>query len=215
MNLENFPTSKTAKKMLGMVSQGFYDDSYVGKWIYQVMGAELDGMDAKVEDLPYQAYVDTATWGLRYWEQLYGLETDESLSYEERRARIHIAEASGQPINPERIRRVLELLTNRPCEIVERNSEYKFKVIIYQGEDEIKWKKLMAWLDKAKPAHLSYDFVIDITDKINLYVGSLVMERKKLSEDESPYTPVDPGEALMAESGLDLITESGLSFLTE
>ena len=39
-DLENFPTSESAKKMLGYVSDGFYDSSYVGKWLFQVMGIE-------------------------------------------------------------------------------------------------------------------------------------------------------------------------------
>ena len=36
-DLERFPTSESAKKMLSFVSDGFYDESYVGKWIFQVL----------------------------------------------------------------------------------------------------------------------------------------------------------------------------------
>lgn len=182
MDLEKFPTSSTAQKMLEMVSHGFYDDSYIGKWIYQVMGAELDVMGARVEDLPYQAYVDTATWGLRYWEQLYGIETDESLTYAERRAEIHAIEAVGMPINPERIRTTIERFTGRPVEVEEINSEYRFKVIIFQGENIVNWKRIAAWLDKAKPAHLSYGFTVDIRETTSLGVGIVIKETKMLSE---------------------------------
>ena len=185
MDLEKFPTSKTAQKMLGMVSQGFYDDSYVGKWIYQVMGAQLDIMDVSVEDLPYQAYVDTATWGLRYWEQAYGIETDESLTYEQRRAEIHARESTGAPINPERIRTTLEGITGRSWSIEEMNSEYRFKITVYQGEDAINWKRVIQWLDKVKPAHLSYGFGLDIQERSELAVGIVLKEAKFLSEDES------------------------------
>ena len=41
-DLEAFPTSESAVRMLSYVSQGFYDSSYVGKWLYQVMGMEYD-----------------------------------------------------------------------------------------------------------------------------------------------------------------------------
>ena len=74
MNLEQFPTSETAKKMLGYITgNGFYDNSYVGKWIFQVMGEEMDDARAIIDELPLQAFVETATWGLRYHEEKYGL----------------------------------------------------------------------------------------------------------------------------------------------
>ena len=42
-NIENFPTSETAKRMMTYITgNGFYDKSYVGKWIFQVMGLEWD-----------------------------------------------------------------------------------------------------------------------------------------------------------------------------
>ena len=37
-DLENFPVSESAKNMIASVSDGFYDNSYVGKWLYEVMG---------------------------------------------------------------------------------------------------------------------------------------------------------------------------------
>mgnify|MGYP001100743238 FL=1 len=67
-NLENFPTSNSARKMLGYVSDGFYDESYVGKWIYQVMGLEYDRALEMVKDLPAQFFPETATCGLMYHE---------------------------------------------------------------------------------------------------------------------------------------------------
>ena len=100
MDLENFPTSESARRMLSYVSNGFYDDSYVGKWIYQVMGARVDFLAEKVETLPYQAFVATATWGLRYWEILVGLPIREDLSDEERRRRILERLNNRHPDNP-------------------------------------------------------------------------------------------------------------------
>ena len=41
-DLEEFPTSESAKRQLSYVTKGFYDTSYIGKWIYQVMGLEYE-----------------------------------------------------------------------------------------------------------------------------------------------------------------------------
>ena len=42
MDLENFPTSESARRMMDRITKGFYEKSYVGKWIFQVMGMEWD-----------------------------------------------------------------------------------------------------------------------------------------------------------------------------
>lgn len=82
-DLERFPTSESAKKMLSFVSDGFYDESYVGKWIFQVMGIEYDKALEIAMDLPAQFFLETATWGLLYHEIKWGLPVRLNLSYEE------------------------------------------------------------------------------------------------------------------------------------
>lgn len=101
--LETFPDSPAAKRMLSYVTKGWYDKSYVGKWTYQVMGKEIDAVEQFYLELPYQFFVDTATWGLRYHEQKYGLPVREYLSYEERRALIRLKRDSRYPVTPYRI----------------------------------------------------------------------------------------------------------------
>lgn len=88
-DLENFPTSESAKKMLSYVSDGFYDNSYVGKWIYQVMGQEYDTAYEMVESLPDQLFPETATWGLMFHELKWGLPVKNDVSVEERRKLIY------------------------------------------------------------------------------------------------------------------------------
>lgn len=62
MNLENFPTSPAAKRMIKTVSP-IYDKSYVAKWIFQVMGLEIDEAWQFIEELRLQAFPETATVG--------------------------------------------------------------------------------------------------------------------------------------------------------
>lgn len=56
IDLEQFPTSPAAKRMLSYVTKGWYDNSYVGKWLYQVMGMEMDDAVELIQSLPYQAF---------------------------------------------------------------------------------------------------------------------------------------------------------------
>lgn len=68
-DLENFPVSESAKNMIASVSDGFYDNSYVGKWLYEVMGQEYDTAREIAEDILNQLFPETATWGLMYHER--------------------------------------------------------------------------------------------------------------------------------------------------
>lgn len=56
IDLERFPWSDSANRMLTYVTKGWYDKSYVGKWIYEVMGRELDLATVHIEELPSQAH---------------------------------------------------------------------------------------------------------------------------------------------------------------
>lgn len=107
MNLENFPTSDAANRMLSYVTKGWYDNSYIGKWTYQVMGLELDEARERFEEFPYQLFPETATWGLRYHEMKYGLDIREDLSVEERRALIIEKRDSKYSMTPYRMESIL------------------------------------------------------------------------------------------------------------
>lgn len=59
--LEHFPTSESARRQLRYITAGFYDSSYVGKWIFQVMGQEYDDARRIIQELPAQMFPETAT----------------------------------------------------------------------------------------------------------------------------------------------------------
>lgn len=55
--MKNWNYSRRARaplKMLSYVTPGFYDKSYVGKWMFQVMGLEYDKALKLAEELPEQ-----------------------------------------------------------------------------------------------------------------------------------------------------------------
>lgn len=100
IDLEKFPTNETAQRMLSYVTKGWYDKSYVGKWVFQVMGEELEPWLRFFESLPEQMFIETATWALRYHELKYGLTVREDLPVEERRKRILEVRDTHMPMSP-------------------------------------------------------------------------------------------------------------------
>lgn len=155
IDLEKFPTSPAAQRMMKTVSP-VYDKSYVGKWIFQVMGMEVDEAWKFFEELRLQAFPETATWGIVYWEQRYHIPPDDNLTTEERRQRVIVKRGKRSPMNPTRIEQFIRDVTGRQSEITERNEEYAFSVSILPGESEVDYSELIKTIRSVKPSHLSF-----------------------------------------------------------
>ncbi len=182
-DLENFPTSNSARKMLSYVSDGFYDESYVGKWIYQVVGLEYDKALEMVEDLPAQFFPETATWGLMYHEIKWGLPVRENLSFEERRKRIYQKRDYRAPMTPYRMEKSLEAATGFEVHIADIHDpgEYGFFPqypnvfkVFFLGEKTLNTKFASELLNQMKQSHT----VFIINDRVVL--GMLKDDLEKL-----------------------------------
>lgn len=165
MNLEHFPENETAQRMLGSVSNGFYDDSYVGKWLFQVMGTEMEDARRLVEELPYQAFPETATWGLCYHEIKWGLPVREDLSYEERRSLILEKKGMREPMPPYAMEQLLKNITDFKTYVadihdvspyVPKTSHPNVFDVILEGDGTPKVKKIRELLNRMKQSHTMY-----------------------------------------------------------
>lgn len=157
VNLENFPVSDSARKMLGSVTQGFYDNSYVAKWLYEVMGREMDDAGIKFSELLQQIFPETATWGILYHEQRYGILFNPALSLEERRANVIRFRDVRAPMNPAKLEQVISDITGAEVQVIEHYAKYTFLVSFVLDESE--WGKLDQVKETVcfmKPSHLSF-----------------------------------------------------------
>lgn len=171
MNLENFPTSPAAKRMMKTVSP-IYDKSYVAKWIFQVMGLEIDEAWQFIEELRLQAFPETATWGITYWEQRYNIPPDESLSIEERRQRVIIKRGKRSPMNPARIERIVRDVTGREDMVTEQNGEYTFYISILPGESTVGYQELIDTIKSVKPSHLAFKVLFETEVSMTIQVNN-------------------------------------------
>lgn len=180
IDLENFPTSSSALRMLDDVSTGFYENSYVGKWLYQVMGLEYDDAFRLAEALPDQFFPETATWGLRYHEEKWGLLVRESLDYEERRKLIYQKRDYRAPMTPYRMETYLRNATGFETHISDCHDPggdgYQpmhpniFRVV-FEGEGTLDVRKAKELIKKIKQSHTTFsifDKVADIMDNREL-----------------------------------------------
>jgi len=164
-DLENFPTSESAKKMLSYVSDGFYDKSYVGKWLFQVMGLEYDTALKIAEDLPAQFFPETATWGLMYHEIKWGLPVRLNLSYEDRRKLIYRKRDCRAPMTPYRMEEYLKKEIDFEVYVADCHDPGAFGNIAahpnifrvtFVGEGTLDIKNVREILKKIKQSHTTY-----------------------------------------------------------
>lgn len=179
-DLENFPTSESAKKMLSYVSDGFYDDSYVAKWLFQVMGLEYDTAREIAESLPDQMFPETATWGLMYHEIKWGLPVRQNLKFEERRQLIYQKRDFKAPMTPYRMETFLQNTTGFEVHVedIHDHSLYGFQPehpnifkATFIGEGTLDTKKALAMLLAIRQSHTTFimnDRVIIVVDNTNL-----------------------------------------------
>ncbi len=181
-DLENFPTSESAKRMLSYVTNGFYDKSYVGKWLYQVMGLEYDTALKLAEELPAQFFPETATWGLMYHEIKWGLPVRPNLPYDERRRLIYLKRDYRAPMTPYRMEKYLEDATGFVVRIADVNDpgEYGFEAAhpnmfkaYFVGEGTLVSKKVRGILDQLKQSHTTYK----INDRIEIVLDNMNQEQ--------------------------------------
>lgn len=181
-NLEEFPTSESALRMLSYVSDGFYDRSYVGKWLYQIMGLEYDTAREIIESLPAQMFPETATWGLMYHEMKWGLPIRDNLPYEERRRLIYQKRDYRSPITPWRMETYLRNATGFEVHIADAADPGAYGFVpqhpnvfkaYFIGEGTLDTKKVHEILDRLKQSHTTYK----INDRTEIVFDNSSMEQ--------------------------------------
>ena len=158
IDLDNFPTSPAAKRMMKTISP-IYDKAYVGKWIFQVMGLEMDEAWEFFEELRLQAFPETATWGIVYWEQRYHIPPDDNMPIEERRRRVIIKRSKRSPMNPTRIEQFLKDVAGRTVTVTEQEGEYVFLIYVSPGENDVDFQLIVETVKSIKPSHLSFEVI--------------------------------------------------------
>lgn len=172
--------SREGKKMLKMVTQDFYNHSYFGLWLFEVIGREWDEALSWVNELKYEAFPQSCTWSIGEWEKAYRITPNESLPLDIRRREVIAKKVQRSPINPEIIRRIIETFTGANTEIDDMFQPYCFRVIIDLSDKVLDFrqsKELLNTIDRIKPAHLDYTVGIFENAESSIHVGGKVVEK--------------------------------------
>jgi Uncharacterized protein conserved in bacteria (DUF2313). len=151
----------------------YYITSKVMKELEHSNSLELGRLNYKIKDIKNQLWIDTATWGLTYWENEYGIETNLSLGYEQRREVLKAKKRGQGTTTKQMIKNVAETFSGGEVNIIQDNPNYAF-VVQFVGVKGIpkNMQLFKDMLENIKPAHLGY------TIKYTYTVWNVLKENK-------------------------------------
>ena len=135
----------------------FYHYSDFVKSCMSSQSIERNFIKESIDDLVNNLYVDTATWGLDYFEEELGLKTDKTKTYEERRERIKAKKRGNGTTTIKMIKDTALAFECGEVEVTEMYNDYMFKLKFTSEKGRPKnLEDFKNAIDEIKPAHLAY-----------------------------------------------------------
>ncbi len=169
-DIERFPESEVAKRMLSRVSP-IYEKAYVGKWLFEVIGIEMDEVHKIFRELPEQRFVESVTWGVAYLEQKYGIGNDDSLSLEARRSRLKKKRRRRYPLNPFHMEKLIKDFVGLSVEVDETLESGILHIGTEVNADLSNSVSLFTEIKRIKPAHLMVHIDTKVVAETPIYIG--------------------------------------------
>lgn len=157
--LECYYFDKNIQSALTSYVPPFIGKSKVFSEILRVQGNELTRGNALLKDLAAQFYLETATWGLDYWERDLGIVTNYSLTNEQRIEKIKLKlQIKSSTITKKLFKSIMDRYYT--CEIGEdfNNSKVNVTIIGKRGIPP-RLEEMINDAEELLPAHLIYEFI--------------------------------------------------------
>ena len=168
--IDNIITSPTGQRMIKRVSP-IYDNSVFMKFFYQGEGSEYDKIRNYFLTLREQSFTKTVDWGIELQERKYSIIPDDSLTLEERRARLKIKLQNKYPLNPAILERIAHDDFNVKVTLDE-TSQPGYITINAKNIGIQSAMKFVNWLVDEKPAHLMLWAILYKRINHTAYVGT-------------------------------------------
>ena len=186
IDLEHFPTNETALRMMERISP-IYDRSYVGKWIFEIMGMEMGEARAYFEELRQQPFPERTTWAIEYWERRYAITPKPTDDLATRRQNIIMKRGVRLPMNPARMEQIIDSMTGGIATITENIDDYTFSVVIVGARPGMDMFGVIKEIKKRKPSHQTFQvFVEQPKASAMLYFGGTAASITTLPIPEVP-----------------------------
>lgn len=164
IDLEHFPTNEIAIRMMERISP-IYGRSYVGKWIFEIMGMEMGEARTYFEELRQQPFPERTTWAIEYWERRYAIVPKPTDDLETRRRNIIMKRGARLPMNPARMEQIVDGLTGSTSTVTENVDDYTFRITIDGATLGMNILAVVKEIKQRKPSHQNFDCIVVVRAK--------------------------------------------------
>lgn len=173
--------SAKGRRLFGYISP-IYDHAVIMQAVMEAIGSEWDDVDWLIEEVFSQLFPQTATWGIVYWERLVGIPRNDSLSIEQRRARVLTRMQTRWPMTKERMEQLVRTFSkDKQAFIRQFFNEYRFEVLFNLAQS-IDLKTVNEVVSETKPAHLDFSLVMGLRQgEKSIYVGSAMLVGEEIT----------------------------------
>lgn len=156
--------------------------------LQQALEPELLELWAARDSILDQLCVETATWGMRYWEQTLGIPVDEGGDPDARRSRIRVKLLGADVTTVALIKSSAEIWSGREAAVREYANEFRFE-ISFVGYNGIPphMRDVTASIRELIPAHLQWDYIF-VCDAEGLGIGAGFMTEAQGALEVWPRT---------------------------
>lgn len=130
-----------------------------------------------------QLCVETATWGLRYWEETLGIPVDEGKDVESRRSRIRVKLLGADVTTVALVKSSAEIWSGQRAEVTEYADQFRFEIRFVETNGvPPNMRDVTASIRELIPAHLQWDYIFfyDAKTALNAGVGLVTEARGAL-----------------------------------
>lgn len=134
----------------------YYRKNKVFNDLLESCAQEIQVSNDNDEDVLKQMFPQTATWGLKYWEELCGIHSNDEIPINQRRSIVISKLSQTSPTTKYRMQQIIKVFATE-VQIDTRHSEYAFDAILKtKGQFNANVQEIAKVIDDIKPAHLGY-----------------------------------------------------------
>lgn len=146
---------------------------------------EFEKLEADLEDLNNQFFIDTATWGLSVYEKELRLTIRPNKSLEERRSIVKAKWRGTGKVDAEMIKTIVEAYTRSKSSI---GFDGRIKIRFSNQSVTLNMEDMFNSIEDVKPAHLGYDVTLILKQKESeIYIGMATISGEEITV--YPYSP--------------------------
>lgn len=138
----------------------YYEEMPVATNILDREAEEMARLNANIDDVLAQFFIETATWGLARWERIFGITAEPGRTYEQRREVLLSKLRGVGTLTAELIENVASAYSNGEVKVTNKAAEYTIVITFVStlGIPE-QMAELRAAVRDITPAHLAIEYV--------------------------------------------------------